>query len=227
MTENACFLYNNCNHKDCESSFCLRKYKMTELYNLSLIPPTLRDHITLHVDADGTDYDQFKQFSEIEKDIVNFVKAGKNLYIHSSNCGNGKTSMSLRLAESFINKIWPKSAIKSRVLFISVPRFLLELKSNISKPSDYIDFIEDNVLEADLVIWDDIAAKISSEYEISHLLSIIDNRITKGGSNIYTSNLSPAEIERALGARLASRVCNYSIEIELHGLDKRKILQNK
>jgi hypothetical protein len=29
-------------------------------------------------------------------------------------------------------------------------------------------------------------------------------------------------MEAALGARLASRICNYAIDIELHGADKRK-----
>ena len=40
-------------------------------------------------------------------------------------------------------------------------------------------------------------------------------------SNIFTSNLGKRELANALGERLASRICNTSIDIELNGADKR------
>ena len=42
-----------------------------------------------------------------------------------------------------------------------------------------------------------------------------------GKSNIFTSNLEEAKLTAALGERLASRICHKSIDIELHGSDKR------
>lgn len=216
-----CFLYDRCNHKDCEKDFCLRKYKMDSLYSAALMTESQKPHITLNVDQDGTDLEQFKQLAAIEQNIVKFVQEGKNLYLHSANCGNGKSSWSLRLAEAYFNKIWARSEAKCRVLFISVPRFLLALKDNITVKSLYIDYIKDNVLEADLVIWDDIAAKMGSEFELTHLISIIDNRIALGKSNIYTSNLNRQQLYTALGERLTSRIANMSIDIELFGADKR------
>lgn len=216
-----CYLASNCNRKDCSADFCLRKYKMDSLYSAALMTDSQKKHITLRVDEDGTDLEQFKQLAAIEKDIVNFVANGKNLYIHSAIPGNGKSSWSLRLTEAYFNKIWVRTEVKCRVLFISVPRFLLAIKDNISVKSSYIEYIKENVFEADLVIWDDIATKASSEFEASHLLSIIDNRLILGKSNIYTSNLNKQQLYSALGERLASRVANMSIDIELFGSDKR------
>jgi DNA replication protein DnaC len=216
-----CFLYDRCNHKDCDKEFCLRKYKMDSLYTAALMTESQKQHTVLNVDLDGTDLEQFKQLADIERDIVNFIKDGKNLYIHSANCGNGKSSWSVRLAEAYFNKIWARSEAKCRVLFISVPRFLLALKDNITVKSSYVDYIKDNVFEADLVIWDDIAAKMGSEFELTHLLNIIDNRISAGKSNIYTSNLNKQQLYTALGDRLTSRIANMSIDIELFGTDKR------
>ena len=216
-----CFLYDNCNHKDCNKDFCLRKYKMDSLYSAALMTEQQKKHITLRVDEDGTDLEQFKQLAGIEQNIVSFVKEGKNLYLHSANCGNGKSSWSLRLAEAYFNKIWARTEVKCRVLFISVPRFLLALKDNITARNAYVDYIKDNVLEADLVIWDDIAAKMGSEFELTHLLNIIDNRLALGKSNIYTSNLNRQQLYTALGERLTSRIANMSIDIELFGADKR------
>ena len=216
-----CYLREICNGKDCSADFCLRKYKMDSLYSAALMSESQKKHITLRVDEDGTDLEQFKQLASIEQDIVTFINEGKNLFLHSTNCGNGKSSWSLRLAEAYFNKIWARTEIKCRVLFISVPRFLLALKDNITTKSTYVDYIKENVLEADLVIWDDIAAKMGSEFELTHLLNIIDNRLALGKSNIYTSNLNRQQLYTALGERLTSRIANMSIDIELHGADKR------
>ena len=216
-----CYMYDFCNHKDCDTDFCQRKYKMDSLYSAALMSESQKQHITLRVDQDGTDLEQFKQLAAIEQDIVNFIKEGKNLYLHSAIPGNGKSSWSLRLAEAYFNKIWARTSGKCRVLFISVPRFLLAIKDNISAKSSYVEYIKDNVLEADLVIWDDLASKVGSEFELSHLLSLIDNRLVLGKSNIYTSNLNKQQLYTAIGERLASRVANMSIDIELFGSDKR------
>ena len=216
-----CYMREICNGKDCSADFCLRKYKMDSLYSAALMSESQKKHITLKVDEDGTDLEQFKQLASIEQDIVTFINEGKNLFLHSANCGNGKSSWSLRLAEAYFNKIWARTEIKCRVLFISVPRFLLALKDNITTKSTYVDYIKENVLEADLVIWDDIAAKMGSEFELTHLLNIIDNRLALGKSNIYTSNLNRQQLYTALGERLTSRIANMSIDIELHGADKR------
>lgn len=216
-----CFLREVCNGKDCNKDFCLRKYKMDSLYSAALMTESQKKHITLRVDEDGTDLEQFKQLAAIEQDIINFVNSGRNLYLHSANCGNGKSSWSLRLAEAYFNKIWARTEVKCRVLFISVPRFLLALKDNITTRSTYVDYIKDNVLEADLVIWDDIANKMGSEFELTHLLNIIDNRLALGKSNIYTSNLNRQQLYTALGERLTSRIANMSTDIELFGADKR------
>lgn len=215
-----CYLYEQCNHRDC-GKFCLRKYKMDSLYTAALMSDSQKKHIALRVDEDETDLEQFKQLAAIEKDIVNFINEGKNLYLHSSRPGNGKSSWSIRLAQAYFNKIWARTEVKCRVLFISVPRFLLAIKDNISAKSSYVEYIKENVLEADLVIWDDLATKVASEFETSHLLSLIDNRITLGKSNIYTSNLNRQQLCSALGERLSSRVANMSIDIELFGSDKR------
>jgi DNA replication protein DnaC len=100
---------------------------------------------------------------------------------------------------------------------------LLALKDNITAKNAYVDYVKENVLEADLVVWDDIAAKVGSEFELNHLLNIIDNRLALGKSNIYTSNLNRQQLYTALGERLTSRIANMSIDIELFGSDKRNL----
>jgi DNA replication protein DnaC len=212
-----------CNGKDCDKEFCEKKYRLDTLFNNSCLTENQRKKIVLRTDADGTDVNEFRQLANIEKQIEGFVVDGFNLYLHSYGCGNGKTSWAIRLISSYFNKIWHKSNFGCQALFISVPRYLLALKENITGHSEYADFINAHVKDADLVIWDDIAAKTGSEFELNHLFNLINYRLDAGKSNIFTSNLGPKEMPAALGERLASRICNKSIRIELHGSDKRAL----
>src|SRR5574344_1121260 len=41
------------------------------------------------------------------------------LMVYSTNCGNGKTSWSLRLVQAYFNKIWPKASLTCKALFIN------------------------------------------------------------------------------------------------------------
>lgn len=217
-----CYLYDECNHCNCDK-FCERKYKLDYLYSQALVSEKQKKRISIFTDADGTDLDKFTTLNNISNNIVEFVENGYSLYLHSNQCGCGKTTWALRLLQSYFNEIWAETNLRCRALFISVPRFLLALKDFKNENNTYLEQIKNNILSADLVIWDDIAAKMGTDFEISNLLSFIDNRITLGKSNIYTSNLNVDEMTEALGERLASRVCRGSQDIELNGSDKRGI----
>ena len=197
-----CWVYTKCNHIDCDT-FCVKHYKQDYLYQESLINYKDRFHLNLRVDADGTDLEEFKKLKEIENNIVGFIDSGNNLYLHSSNTGTAE--------------------LKCRALFINVPRFLLELNSNISTKSEYISHIQENVLEADFVIWDEIGTKGLTQFEHENILSLINTRLERGLSNMYISNLSGEELHECIGDRLYSRIVTYSLDIELHGSDKRGI----
>lgn len=219
----SCLYESGCNKKDCGSQFCLRKYKLDCLYNEALISESQRKHISLRVDGDGTDLAEFKRLANIEKNIYEFVSERQNLYLHSNVCGNGKSTWSLRICAAYMESIWAQTALSCRVLFISVPKFLLASKDRISEKNEYYDHVKANYLSADIVVWDDIAAKAVTEYEMSQLLSMIDGRLALEKTNIFTSNLNPEQMMSALGERIASRICNKSIDIELHGSDKRNL----
>lgn len=226
-----CFLYNRCNHKDCENEFCMRRYKLTALYDAALFSEKQRKHISIILDDkdewDEKDQEAFHRLGNISRNILSFIEEGQNLFIHSTISGNGKTTWAIRMVESFFDKIWIKSPLECRALFISVPTLLISLKDDIHEKSDYIKYIKENITKADIVIWDDIAAKTGTEYEVNNLLSLIDTRITLGKTNIFTSNLNKDEMMKALGSRLTSRICNLSVDIELVGSDKRALVQER
>lgn len=222
MSEEKCLFYNNCNHIDC-NSFCMKRYKCEYYFNSGMIPETKRLKFKLHIDADGTDSQAFCRLAEIEKNIEQYVTEGNNLYVYSNRTGNGKSSWMYRLLRSYIVKTWYKHDLNPIVLFISVPKFLLEIKANISNKSDYIEKIMPYINNCDIVVWDDIGSKAGTEFEVSHLLNIIDYRISNNKTNMYTSNLNKEDLHQLLGDRLYSRIYNYSECIEFKGKDKRGI----
>lgn len=224
-----CFVRDICKKyikdKSCDTNdFCIKLFKLEELYNQSLLSDFQRKRISLFLDSDLSDQQAFSNLSNIEKDIVNFVNTGQNLFIHSVNVGNGKTSWAIRMIQSYLNSIWPESDLTCRSLFINVPRFLLSLKDSINNSSEYIDHIKNNVLSTDLVVWDEIGVKSLTTYEHEHLLNLINTRLDSRKSNIYTSNLSGDELKDKIGERLYSRLSKLSYDVELVGKDKRGIV---
>lgn len=225
IDSDSCFLHETCQiyrkGKCIPSEFCLKLFKQNALFNEGLLTIPQRHRVELRIDSDGTDKQSFVRLKTIEKDIENFVLNGCNLYLYSPTCGNGKTSWSLRLLQSYIGKIWHKTDIRCRILFINVPKFFIKLKENISHENDYITHIRENVQDCDLVVWDDIGTKIGTDFEMENLLSIIDLRLSDNKANIYTSNISPELLSQRVGDRLCSRICKLSSIVELKGKDKR------
>lgn len=222
LDPNDCWLKDNCKQLHCnDKNGCLIQYKLDYLYKEAGVPLKLRKHMPLRTDADGTDLAEFRFLQSIQDNILKFVENGEQLYIHSGQSGNGKSSWSIRLLQAFFNKIWLRTDLRCRALFINVPLFLIKLKESISNRSEYIDHIKANIYDCDLVIWDDIGTKNSTAYEGEHLLSIIEARIADGRANIFTSNLNNKELHEALGDRLASRIGNSGYNVEFHGGDKR------
>lgn len=226
-----CFVRDTCkkylkdNSCDAEDSFCIKLFKLEELYNQSLLSSSQRKKIPLFLDSDLSDQTAFLKLSNIEQNIVNFINSGNNLFIHSMNVGNGKTSWAVRMIQSYLNKIWPESDLVCRALFINVPRFLLSLKDSINNTNEYISHIKKNVLSTDLVVWDEVGVKSLTTYEHEHLLNLINTRLDNNKSNVYTSNLSGCDLQDKIGERLYSRISRLSVDIELIGKDKRGIVQ--
>lgn len=210
-----------CRHSD---SFCIKLFKMDNLYENSLLTFQQRKRVNFILREDEPDNLKYLELRKIEKNIVNVVNNGENIIIHSCITGNGKTAWAIRMIQAYFNNIWYKTDMECRALFISVPKFLLSIKDNISVKNDYVQFIKDNVLNADLVVWDEIGTKGLTQFEHENLLSLINTRIDMGKSNIYTSNMKPEELKGLLGDRLYSRIINLSRDIEFFGNDKRGLV---
>lgn len=189
---------------------------MKYLMDNSGIPKNRQIPKTLTADID---LEPYSKLADIKADIVNFVKDGENLFICSKYTGNGKTSWALKLLLKYFDEIWAGNGFRVRGMFVNVPTLLLQLK-NFSHPLS--EEYKHNLMEADLIVWDEIASTSISTYDYGNLLMFLDYRFSAGKSNIFTSNATTQEdIEKSVGAKLTSRIWNCSEVVEFRGKDRR------
>lgn len=170
------------------------------------------------------DVETFKELQDIKNNIVDFVNQGKNLFIYSSSVGNGKTTWSTKLLKEYIEQV---SSIMFKnncpALFINVSNFLNKKKLAITNRElvPEVQDLEQKILSAKLVVFDDLGVKDVSSYELNSLYYWIDERTSNLRSCIYTSNLSPQALSMILDSRIYSRVVNYSEVKEIKAGDFR------
>ena len=197
---------------------CLRYLEYKYLLESSNLPVTKYTETLL---LPKGDLKAFQKLQAIQKDIRNFTKEGKNLYIYSLNYGNGKTEWSVKLLLAFFASVWAGNGFKRRGIFISVPEFIDRNREAFDvKDEEYLQLRRD-LITCDLVVWDDIGAVKLTEYQYSMLFNYIDARICAGKTNIFTSNANKPLLLENVGGRLFSRIWNLSEIIEFVGGDKR------
>lgn len=209
-----CWYKKVCTYDFCTN--CIRYSEMKYLMDNSGIPVNRQMPSSLIA---GIDLEQYSKLADIKASIVDFVEAGDNLFICSRYTGNGKTSWAIKLLLKYFDSIWAGNGFRVRGLFVNVPTLLLQLK-NFGNPlsEDY----KRNLMEADVIVWDEIASTSISNYDYGNLLMFLDHRIFSDKSNIFTSNaVSKEELEKNVGVKLASRIWNTSTIIEFNGKDRR------
>lgn len=199
------------------SDACIRYLEMDYLVQHSGIPALYQYPKAL--EPERVDYDSFCLLADYKDDVVDFVNSGKNLYIASAETGNGKTSWATKIMLKYFDSIWAGNGFRVRGLFLHVPTLLSQLK-NFNNPLS--EEYKQHILDADILVWDDIASTELSNYDLSQLLLYVDGRVNSLKSNIYTGNVDSAdELQKLMGVRLASRIWNQSEVIILKGKDRR------
>ncbi len=212
-----CWYHEVCSIQDEDCiKHCIRFEEMNYLMTRSNLPKAKQLPTKLKPTCTD-DCESFVRLAEIKSHITELVAKGHCLCISSANTGNGKTSWAIKILLKYFDEVWAGNGFRCRGMFVHVPTLLIQLKDfNNPISKEY----KDNLLNCDLVIFDDIAANGMSAYDYTQLLSIIDQRILNNKSNIYTTNIPNDVLHEIIGDRLASRV-NSAENITLYGKDVR------
>ena len=143
-----------------------------------------------------------------------FQKEGKGLYIYSKTKGSGKTLLACCLA----NEIMERHDIT--VKFISIVDFIERTKDSFN---DYAAKKElEQLINAKLLIIDDIGAEIKKDWIDMVLFRIIDSRYTNKCVTIFTSNVERESLK--LNDRIKDRIYDMTIIIRLPEVPVRQKL---
>lgn len=209
-----CWYVESC-EEECHN--CLIYIQMKWQFDNSGLPKAKYKPIRLIATEDNMPI--FTRLNEIRKGIDQFVKEGRNLYIGGLSTGTGKTSWAIKMLQTYFhyNAIGNHGRVTG--MFVSTTELLLQLKDfNNPLPQEY----KNNLLNADLVVWDDIAVSGMSAYDYTQLFTLIDKRILNDKSNIFTSNyVSADKFSECMGTRLASRIWDTSEKVFIKGGDWR------
>lgn len=213
---NDCWFKNNCSY-ECKSS-CNIFNEFKYLLANSGIPDGYQEPKKLY--PEQVDLQAFKTLKAVKEDIEMFVNQGRFLYLHSSNCGNGKTANVCKIALTYLALIANGNGfdLDNGVYFAYMPELVL-LTTDFE--NDERKAILDSLMKRKLVIMDDIGSCDSGKFANTNLASIIDSRYRNKLATILTSNLDANGLENQYGARLADRLLSDMV-IELKGNSRRE-----
>lgn len=115
--------------------------------------------------------------------------------------GTGKTHLAIAAINHLINECMVKAVYRT------VGSVISDIKATFSDRSGESEaHILREVIGADLLVLDEVGATKQSEFELATLFSIINGRYEQCRPTIIVSNLSPAELNDAIGARCVDRI---------------------
>lgn len=164
----------------------------------------------------GEDREMMQENLLLATEFVNhFDKRTENLFFYGAP-GGGKTFMSSCIANALIEK-------QVDVVYKSAARLF----------SDYLDYIFnraestsakrelDRVMDAELLIIDDLGTEAINQHTISYLFQLVNERGIRGLSTIISTNLTLEEISDLYSKRVSSRIFEGYEMVEFAAEDLR------
>lgn len=144
-----------------------------------------------------------------------FTPHSPNLMFMGST-GLGKTHLSLAIANVVLNKGYS-------VIYGTSQNIFSDLQDENFGRTDNINYNEHDILDADLLILDDLGTEFRSPFSEACLYNIVNTRILKKKATIISTNFSFDDLERDYNQRVTSRLAGEYSVLELEGNDIRYI----
>lgn len=161
----------------------------------------------------GNDLQTMRKILDFARNYAeNFSLYSDNIMM-SGNTGLGKTHLSLAIADRVIRKDFAVIYDSSVNIFSKIERE----RYNHEMPENTLDA----VIDADLLIIDDLGTEPETKFCNSMMFNIIDTRINRHRPTIISTNLSISEIAARYSSRTCSRLSTMYTQLRFSGDDVR------
>ena len=160
-----------------------------------------------------TAFDRIKEWSET--DIYDH-EGPESLFLYGP-FGTGKTGLAVGALRTHLDRA-------NSGLFITVPSLLDRIRRTYGASREESDDDRDlfeRVQDVDVLVLDDIGAEKPSEWVAEKLFTLINKRHDEMQTTIFTSNLTPKELAKHLGERIAWRIVEMCEVVQLSGPNLR------
>ena len=227
-----CLIYSNCKVKDtaqCDIN-CSKYVQLKFQYSVSNIPKKYIKEHTLSLSAKNImDENSYRKLNEYKKNIYKNVAISKGAFIWGHNKGNGKTSWAIKIMKEYFRQLhnFMGAYEKPYGLYVNVPTFFKQMRDSFnSENTKEIRTLEKNLIETELLVFDDIGTEAPTTWVKESLYIIINQREMEQKTTIFTSNLSLEDLESEdlLGTRIVDRIYSLCLDniIELKGPSWRR-----
>lgn len=180
------------------------KFNYYSLLNGSLQKATLENY-------EPTNSDLAKAKQDI-KTYIDTFDGSKNLLLHG-NYGTGKSHLSVAITKKLMEQ-------GKECLFLSLPKLLTKIKDTYNNKGVTEEELLSVIEQVDLLVLDDLGAEHNTDWAVSKVFEILDDR--SGKSTIYTTNLNSKELRERFNERNFSRLMENTQIIMMNGKDYRR-----
>lgn len=224
--EYACVQCQDTGYLGTERCLCLKRRLMDKLYDQSNVRDVVQvenfDHFKLEYYSEkplsGNEASPRENAHSLFRKAIDFVKgfgSGENLLMYGST-GLGKTFLCNCIAKDLLNEGYTVLYLTAGQLF----KRLEEQRFHRDDKEEAKDW-DAELLDADLLIIDDLGTEFSTVFTASELFRIINDRKLGGKSVVISTNLTPNEITNNYSDRVTSRLMGEYHTLKFYGEDIR------
>ncbi|HJC22892.1 MAG TPA: ATP-binding protein [Candidatus Eisenbergiella merdavium] len=204
---------------DGKKCHCFRQAEIALLYQQSNLKEILAKENFDTLSYEYFEGDTLSDFSAIVQKCRDFAASfgsnGRNLFFYGT-VGTGKTFLSNCIAREVIESGHSVIYFSASMLFDTLSRNAFDIKRQ-----DNLDYLYNDLYNCDLLVIDDLGTEQSTPFSLSHLFTVLNERIKRGKGMIISTNLSLSELKERYQDRIFSRITSSFDFCKLTGPDIR------